>query len=206
MVRQHRQGSALCCLSIARVDYPRHALLVWPQVGPRSMVSKWCWCSPLLQPKHCTESMRPYRQQSTSRCVSLTHCDLMRWSWEYPLWGVWTLESVWLLISSSSVHNRDPASSCASDWPSRMHESPQCVREVKARRRSQWLLSWGFTQSDRPDFSPPPHPSDEPATADQTPSSLAAGTDPGRPLRLRFLLTQEDVAAADTFWFLFHKA
>lgn len=29
-------------LSAARVDYPRHALLLRPQVGPRSMPSKWC--------------------------------------------------------------------------------------------------------------------------------------------------------------------
>ncbi len=105
--------------------------------------------------KCISQSIAPNRcccidSRATSQSVSSTHCDLMRWSWKYPLRGD---GRVW--------RGKSGCDFCGLRWCS-------CARTCACRELvmlwtlalvdpwgvSTEKLSWGFTQSDSFDISP----------------------------------------------------
>lgn len=167
-------------LSIALVDYPRHALLVWPQVGPRSMLSKWCSRSPLF-----VNALGNALQRIDAAAHSLwrgvqgnIHSEVMsvnKRECDSCSWGEITGDDVCPCVRH-----------LGGGWSVNAEELSVAAL---LRAHTHWQL-WHFLPRCRGDTS-----------------SLAAGSDLGHSLHRLFLLAEDDVAPAHTwrFWFLFNQ-
>lgn len=176
----------LFCLSIAWVDYPRHALLVRPQVGLQSMLSKCCWRSSLLvnalaRALHGNRC-RQRRQQSKAQHITVHQLDSL-----VLKISTWTKErsDLQLKCSCACVHVTLWADKDHS--PSYMRESPWGVNTGKL---SAAALLRVYTMRQLWHF----HPSGE-AAVETPPPSLQAQI--WATVCIFFLLTGDNSAAAN---------